>query len=272
MADNSERAVERLRTRYERERRIRLEAEAIAEAATARLYEADRLKTAFLKTISHELRTPLTAVTGFSDVLARHWRKLDDALRLEYLASIHRNGMVLRTRIEEILDLTRLDHTGAASTPNPIPLTKLVLDMLDELAVALDRHVVRADVEPNVVAMGDATAVKRILGNLLVNAARYTPDGTTVDVAVSARGGWATIVVADEGPGIPAAERAAVFERFYRGYEDAVLRTPGSGIGLALVKELTERMGGRVELDDAEGGGARFSVSLPRPELDDNHC
>jgi signal transduction histidine kinase len=265
MSGDHERETELLRVRYERERRIRREAEAIAEKATARLYEADRLKTAFLKTISHELRTPLTAVTGFSDVLARQWAVLDDARRLEFLERIRRNGMILRARIEEILDLTRLD-SGATSPPEPLFLSRVVLDALDELAEVLGNRPVRRAVEPDVWALADETAVKRILGNLLVNAVRYTPEGTAVDVAVSTRDHRAVLVVADEGPGIPPDERAAVFERFYRGKQDVVLRTPGSGIGLALVKELTERMGGCVELDDAEGGGARFSVSLPSAE------
>lgn len=263
-----ERETTRLQARYERERRIRREAEAIAEKATARLYEADRLKTAFLKTISHELRTPLTAVTGFSDVLARQWTVLDDARRLEFLERIRRNGMILWTRIEEILDLTRLD-SGGTSPPEPVPLSRLVLESLEELAGVLDDRPVRRVVEPDVWALADETAVKRILGNLLVNAVRYTPEGTAVDVAVFARDHRAVLVVADEGPGILPDERAVVFERFYRGKHDAVLRTPGSGIGLALVKELTERMGGCVELDDAEGGGARFSVSLPTPPAEE---
>ena len=114
-------------------------------------------------------------------------------------------------------------------------------------------------------ATADETSVKRILGNLLVNAARYTPEGTAVDVVVSAEDGTAVLVVADHGPGIPPEERVAVFERFYRGNHDAVLRTPGSGIGLALVKELAERMGGSVGLDGTDGGGARFTVSFRTP-------
>src|SRR5687768_5687647 len=216
--------TERLRARYERERRIRREAEAIAEQATARLYEADRLKTAFLKTISHELRTPLTAVTGFSEVLARQWAVLDEGQRFDYLERIRRNGMILRARIEEILDLTRLDQAGATCPPGPVPLTELVLETLEELAVVLGDRPLRLELEPGVWALAEETAVKRILVNLLVNAVRYTPDRTAMDVVVRAREGEAVLVVADEGPGIPAGERAAVFERFYRGSHDAVLR------------------------------------------------
>ena len=264
MADSRDPETERLRARYEREQRIRREAEAIAEQATARLYEADRLKTAFLRTISHELRTPLTAVTGFSEVLARQWELLDDTRRLEYIERIRRNGMILRTRIEEILDLTRLDQSSAALELSPVALSKLVSDVLEELAVVLDGRGMNLDIEPDVWAEADSTAVRRILGNLLVNAVHYTPVDTAITVALSTDDDHAVLVVADEGPGVPPAEREVVFERFYRGRDEAVLRTPGSGIGLALVKELTERMGGRVELGDAEGGGARFVMSLRR--------
>lgn len=260
--DDRDGELERLRRRYERERRIRVEAEAIAEAATARLYEADRLRTAFLRTISHELRTPLTAIAGFSDVMARNWNTLEDARRLDYLERIRRNAKVLRLLIEEILDLTRVGQGNLGSNTSPLPLSRLVPAVVDELAVVSQTHLVRVDVEDEVWAMADETAVTRIVDNLLVNAVRYSPNGTVIDVAVTARDGWAVLVVADEGPGIPLSERELVFERFYRGSHDAVLRTPGSGIGLALVKELADRMGGRVHLDDSERGGARLSVSL----------
>lgn len=254
---------ERLRRRYERERRIRLEAEAIAEKATARLYETDRLKTTFLRTISHELRTPLTAITGFSDMAVRHWDALDDARRLDFLERIRRNSTVLRTLIEEILDLTRLDRDDAIPARSPVSLSELVTEVVGDLAVVLGKHTVRLDLDPDVTAAADPLSLSRVVSNLLVNAARYASEGTTVEVAVFARDQWAVCVVADEGPGVSPAERPLVFERFYRGDLDAVLRTHGTGIGLAVVKELTERMGGRVELDDAQGGGARFSVYLP---------
>lgn len=259
---HTHRELERLRVRYERERRIRIEAEAIAEAATARLYEADRLRVAFLKTISHELRTPLTAITGFSDVMARNWDTLGEATRLDYLECIRRNGKVLRVLIEEILDLTRVGQGSLGSVTSPLLLSRLVPAVIEELAVVSQSHTVRVDVEDEVWAMADEIAVTRIVDNLLVNAVRYSPEATAIDVSVALRDGWAVVVVADEGPGIPASERAAVFERFYRGNHDAVLRTPGSGIGLALVKELAARMGGRVDIDDSERGGARLSVSL----------
>jgi signal transduction histidine kinase len=123
-------------------------------------------------------------------------------------------------------------------------------------------HTVRVDVEDEVWALADEVAVSRIVDNLLVNAVRYSPEDTVIEVSVVSRDGWAVLVVADDGPGIPVSERALVFERFYRGSHDAVLRTPGSGIGLALVKELAGRMGGRVDIDESERGGARLSVSL----------
>jgi len=267
MADSGDMSpdeIKRLRKRYERERRIRQEAEAIAERATARLYETDRLKTTFLRTVSHELRTPLTAITGFSDMVVRHWDALDDSRRLDFLERIRRNSRVLHTLIEEILDLTRLDREGPLPARDPVPVSQLVSEVVDDLTVMLDKHTVRLDLDPDVSTVADSLALSRVVSNLLVNAARYAPEGTVVDVDVFALDECAVIVVADQGPGIPPEERRFVFERFYRGEHDEVLRTHGAGIGLAVVKELTERMGGRVELDDADGGGARFSVYLPR--------
>ena len=258
--------IERLRKRYERERRIRQEAEAIAERATARLYETDRLKTAFLRTVSHELRTPLTAITGFSDMIVRHWDVLDEARRLDFAERIRRNSTVLHTLIEELRDLPRLDREGPIPARSPAFLSQVVTEVLDHLAVVLSKHTLRLDLDPDVTAMADPISLARVVSNLLVNAARYAPEGSAIDVAVFARDDDAVLVVADEGPGIPEEERAFVFERFYRGEHDEVLRSHGTGIGLAVVKELTACMGGRVELDSAGSGGARFSVYLPRSD------
>lgn len=255
--------LDRVERRLDREREIRLEAEAIAERATARLYQSDRLKSAFLETVSHELRTPLVAIIGFADVLNEGWDTLDDARRRDFVERIRRNGAVLQTMVEQLLDFTRLDRDGFRPALTQISLAELVPKIVDQLAVVLVGHRARLQVGLDVIAIADPGAVAHILTNLITNAAAYSPEGTTVTIGATSRDGWAVLQVADEGPGVPADERPLIFERFYRGHHAAVLRTHGSGIGLALVKELADQMGGGVTVGEAKGGGAIFSVRLP---------
>ena len=262
--DDSLRAeLDRVERRLQRERETRLEAEEIAERATRRLYESDRLKTNFLETVSHELRTPLASIIGFADVMTRSWESLDDAHRLDFLERIRRNGAVLQTLIEQLLDFTRLDRDRFKPITTHISLSDDVPEMIEQLQMVLSERPIRLNIARDVTATADVLAVTRILTNLLTNATNFTPEGTPVTVTVTTRGAWAVIEVRDEGPGIAPEERTLIFERFYRGQTEAAMRIHGTGLGLALVKELTEQMGGRVTVGDAEGGGALFTVLLP---------
>jgi two-component system sensor histidine kinase KdpD len=262
--DNALRAeLDRVTRRLQRERETRLEAEQIAERATRRLYESDRLKTSFLETVSHELRTPLASITGFADLLTRSWETLDDAARLDFLKRIRRNGAVLQTLIDQLLDFTRLDRDRFKPITARLSLSELVPETVEQLEVILERHRIRLDIAPDVTALADALAVTRILSNLLTNATNFSPEGSTVTIRATTRTQWAVLEVADEGPGVASEEQPLIFERFYRGRSDAAMRIHGTGLGLALVKELAEQMGGRVTVGDAESGGALFTVFLP---------
>lgn len=257
--------LDRVGSRLQREREVRREAEAIAERATARLYDTDRLRSTFLETVSHELRTPLASIVGFAGVLADMWDTADEAKRLDFVERIRRNAVVLQALIEQLLDFARLDRGGFKPVNTPISLSELVPEVVDQLGVILVGRSARLEVARDVMATADPVAVTRILTNLLTNATAYSAEGTTLTIGVTARDGWAVLQVADEGPGVPPDERHLIFERLYRGHHASVLRTPGTGIGLALVKEFAEQMGGEVMVGDAEGGGALFSVRLPTP-------
>src|SRR5437879_4551620 len=138
--------LDRVGRRLQRERETRLEAEEIAERATRRLYESDRLKTNFLETVSHELRTPLASITGFADLLTRSWDTLDDGQRRDFLSRIQRNGAVLHTLIEQLLDFTRLDRDRFKPITTRISLSDQVPEMIDQLGVILEQHCIRRDI------------------------------------------------------------------------------------------------------------------------------
>jgi signal transduction histidine kinase len=218
----------------------------------------------FIGTVSHELNTPLTAITGFTQLLTENWSSLPDHKRLEMLERIDRNSRMLGGLITEVLDFSRLDRGQAAKLrTDPVDVGRLVTEVVDQLGVVLARHRLSVDVAEDLVVDADRDALTRVVINLLTNAAKFSPEETTIRVTGEAAGAVATITVDDEGPGIRPDEHDLIFEPFYRGHDDAVIGQPGTGVGLAVVKDLTERMGGSVSVDLGKRDGARLHVSLP---------
>ncbi|MEY2460733.1 MAG: two-component system, NarL family, sensor histidine kinase BarA [Acidimicrobiaceae bacterium] len=256
-----------LESATERERALR-RSEAELRASNEQLARSDTLKSVFIGTVSHELNTPLTAITGFTQLLAKNWDSLPDEKRLEMLERIDRNSRMLGGLISEVLDFSRLDRGHTRLRADPIDVGALVTEVIDQLGVVVARHHVSVSVEEDAVVDGDSDALTRVVTNLLTNAAKFSPDGTTIRVSVGAEDSVGTVTVDDEGPGISMEERDLIFEPFYRGKGDAVIGQPGTGVGLAVVKNLTEQMGGSVFVDGNGREGARFTVRLP---LTDRH-
>lgn len=237
------------------------------EQETARrLQEVDAMKTDFLSTVSHELRTPVTAIRGFATILNESWGRLDDDQRRDLIGRIARNAGSLSVLVNDLLDFARLERRSLQVRLEPIDLVAAVAAVVDQSATLVEDHTIALCSQPGVRALADAHAVERILANLLTNAAKFSPPGTTITVGVAESGGRAVLTVDDEGPGVPPSERRRVFDRFYRGPHEAAVRTRGAGVGLAVVAELAERLGATVAIDDAPGGGARFVVSFAVPE------
>lgn len=255
--------LERTRLRLERERTARRESDRIAEESLSRLAAADEARIGFLATISHELRTPLTSIAGFTSLLLRDRGKLGEEVVADLLGRIDRNAASLRNMIDDLLDFSRLERDEQTLAPIVGELGPVVRSVLDDQAPYLVDHVVESALAPDVHAAYDPEAVRRMLVNLLVNAARYSPSGTAITVRVAADDVHALVSVADRGPGIPVAERARIFEPFYRGTAAHVLATKGTGIGLSVVKRLAEQLAGSVEVDAVEPTGARFTIRLP---------
>jgi signal transduction histidine kinase len=246
----------------EREQALR-DSEAELRATNEQLARSDTLKGVFIGTVSHELNTPLTAITGFTQLLTQNWDSLSDEKRLEMLARIERNGRMLGGLISEVLDFSRLERGHSRLGTEPVDVGRLVADVIDQLGVVLARHRLSVTVDADPIVDGDANALARVMTNLLTNAAKFSPDGSTIHVTVGVEDGVGTVIVDDEGPGIPADERDLVFEPFYRGHGDAVIGQPGTGVGLAVVKNLTEQMGGTVMVEAGARAGARLAVRLP---------
>jgi protein-histidine pros-kinase len=244
---------------YERERE-----------ASERLREVDRLRSDFLSTVSHELRTPLTAIRGFSEWLVDEWDATPDTQRLEIVRRILNAGGRLDGLVNDLLDFSRLERGLLGVALGPVALAPLVRSTVADLGSTLEGHRLDLRLDDDLVVLGDEALLTRALENLLTNAAKFSPAGSTVVVHTQpAPHGGAIVAVRDQGVGIPPEEHALVFDRFYR--VAATARDhPGTGIGLAIVKQFVEAQGGRVTLRSAPGEGTELTLHL-RGAVSDSH-
>jgi two-component system OmpR family sensor kinase len=212
----------------------------------------------FVADASHELRTPLTSILANLELLeselAGEQREMAD--------SALRSSRRMRRLVADLLLLARAD-AGRDATLAPVDLAAIAREAAGEASALSADHPVVVDAPSSVTVTGVADDLHRMAANLVENALIHTPPGTPVTVSVRRDGPSAVLEVADRGPGVPAGLRARVFERFARGSGDGGARPAGSGLGLAIVRAVADSHDGRVELTEAEGGGARFVVTLP---------
>lgn len=233
------------------------------QEAMHRLRELDGLKTVFLGTASHELRTPATAIAGFASLLASRWEQFPEEQRRDFAGRIAANARSLSAVVQDLLDFSLFDRGGMAVSLEPVDLGALSESVVHRLEPVFTDHEIVCTTSPAPPVAGDGNGLERVVTNLLTNAVKFSPPGSTISVSVGASGAGAALVVSDQGPGVPIDEREQVFTRFYRGTGEAVVQTRGVGIGLSVVAEFVARMRGEVTVDDAPGGGARFTVRLP---------
>jgi signal transduction histidine kinase len=237
------------------------------QASVRRLRELDQLKDAFLSTISHELRTPLTAISGFIRLLRDRWDQLREEQRKEFLDRVHGNTLSLGLLVDDLLDFARLERQALNAPPTPMSLDQQVGKTLAQLAPVLGSREIISELEP-VRALANAGALERVLANLLTNAAKFSPPDSSIAVSVRSNRDHATVEVADQGAGISPEDRERVFARFYRGDSDAARGTRGAGIGLSVVRELVNQMGGTVSALPNTPRGTRMVVRLPLETAD----
>ena len=237
------------------------------QASVRRLRELDQLKDAFLSTISHELRTPLTAISGFIRLLRDRWDQLREEQRKEFLDRVHGNTLSLGLLVDDLLDFARLERQALNAPPTPMSLDQQVAKTLAQLAPVLGSREIVSDLTP-VRALANAGALERVLANLLTNAAKFSPPDSRIDVVVRNNRDHATVEVADQGAGIAPEDRERIFARFYRGDSDAARGTRGAGIGLSVVRELVNQMGGTVTALPNTPRGTRMVVRLPLETAD----
>ena len=230
------------------------------------LRDADRVRRELLQNVSHELRTPLASILTGATVLLAH-EDLPATVR-EGLTGIVAQSRRLDRLVGDMLDLARIEGHALELHLEPTDLAAAADAAADRLRTMRPERRVDVVTEPgSVEAVADWDRLGQVLDNLLVNADRYAPEGTSIEIhlAPGARGTVVTRVI-DHGPGVPPAMRDRLFERFVR---DEQSDTEGMGLGLAIVSGLVEAHAGRVWLDDpAAGGGAVFAFTLPAAPAD----
>jgi protein-histidine pros-kinase len=227
-----------------------------------RMREVDRLRTGFLATVSHELRTPLTVILGVTEILTGDWTRLPDPQKVDLVERVRRAAKRLDSLMVDVLDFTRLGCGDLSLTVEPQSVGPMIEAATERAGHLLAGHPVAVEVDDGLDVMADPTAFARILDNLLSNAAKFSPPGSKISLSAHPDNHGVAISVADCGPGIPAADIGKIFDRFYR-VGGPSNRLPGTGIGLAIVKELTEAQDGHVEVSSAEGAGSTFTIHLP---------
>jgi signal transduction histidine kinase len=236
-----------------------------------RLRRQEEARRAFVATASHELRTPLTSLDGMLELLREDLDDenpdLEDARAL--VARAHAQSRRLGRLAADLLDLSRIDAQVQLRS-EPVELGELSRAVLAEFEVGTDRSDIRSsldEMDGAVWALGDPGSIAQILRILLDNAVRASPPGSEVRVVLK-REPIVTISVCDEGPGVHPEEREAIFERFHRGRDTA--GQAGFGLGLAIGRELAERMGGALYLQEGDAPGATFTLRLPGAHAPDN--
>jgi signal transduction histidine kinase len=235
-------------------------------ADITRIKELDRLKSGIVATVSHELRTPLASIKGYTDLLLQEFEGDNRTLRHEFLTIINEETDRLVQLITDLLDLSRLESGRFERKQEPVYLDELVREMTRTLEVQARQAEVtwHLDLPDDLPPLwGDRTLLLAVVKNLLANAVKFSLPGGKVEVKLRHQDGVILLEVADQGIGIPAEELPHLFTKFYRASTARKAGIRGTGLGLALVKEVVELHHGQIGVTSEVGSGSCFRVLFP---------
>lgn len=216
----------------------------------------------FLADASHELRTPVTSIRGYAELFRRGAQNRPEDLALA-MRRIEDESIRMGVLVDDLLLLARLDQ-GRPLEDLPVRIGDLATDAAaDAQVVATDRQI-SVDIESEVVVVGDEQRLRQVVMNLLQNALRHTPTGTSIEMGVHVDGDSVELRITDHGEGIAPEHQAHIFERFYRADPSRTRGSGGSGLGLAIVESIVSAHHGEVHVDSRVGQGTTFIVRLPR--------
>ena len=226
--------------------------------------EVDRMKSEFVSMVSHELRTPLGLIKGYASTLVNPQMKVDEQTAQRFLMGIDSAADRLARLIENVLSVSRIEAGQLKISPQPVDLVRVVTSSAESARATAKGHEILLELpEGPVMVEGDRIQLELALDNLITNAIKYSPMGKPVHVELDKLASEAQVRVIDEGIGIAAHHLAKVFDRFYRVEGGYTRKTPGSGLGLYICKNIVEAHGGRVWGKSKLGEGSVFTIAIP---------
>ncbi len=238
----------------------------VAQRSTVQI-ESERLRNSLLSAISHDLRTPLASLVGLAESLAMVQPPLP-AHQQELTSAIQQSAQRMSALVNNLLDMARLEAGAVQLNKAWQPLEEVVGSALAACAPTTAAHRIEVTLPGDLPLLQiDAVLMERVLVNLLENAAKYTPAGTTLSISAQPQSDAVALTITDEGPGLPKGREELLFEKFERGARESA--TPGVGLGLAICRAIVQAHGGSIRGDtihNAQGqpAGARFTLLLPR--------
>ena len=235
------------------------------EASTVgALREADRLKTELLANVSHDLRTPLTSIKGYTTTILRHYDRLSDEEKRDFLHEIELASDRLTELIENLLQLSKLEAGGFHMQKEPLGIASMVSNAVEDLEQKAKSHRFVTHIEePLPLVEADPHRIRQVLDNLLSNAVKYSAEHTEITVECQANDNALVVRVRDQGVGIGPEELDRIFDRFYQASSGVSSRGGGVGLGLAICKGIIEAHGGRIWAESTQGEGSTFTFTLP---------
>lgn len=260
-----ERTAELEKSLTERKRVLEALREAEEEVRRALLKEQElsELKSRFLSTTSHEFRTPLTTILSSSEMLERYWHKWSEETQLTHLHRIQNAVKQMSQMLHDVLTLSQAEAGKLEYNPEPLDLEQFCSELVEDLQLSDGEcHTIAFESEcQDVLAILDAKLLRHILTNLLTNALKYSPHGTTVRFSAICQERKAIFQIQDQGIGIPKEDTKCLFDSFYRATNVGTIQ--GTGLGLAIVKQCVDIYKGKIAVDSVVGKGTTFTVTLP---------
>ena len=228
--------------------------------------ERERLRGNLLRAISHDLRTPLTGILGATATILDHEEVLDKKVKRELLQGVHEDASWLIHSVENILSITRIDEGRIELKKNMEAVEEIVAEALSRIKKLAANHIIKIDIPHDLIMLPmDGTLIEQVLVNLIDNALKYTPFGSTIGIKAQIEGEKVVFEVSDNGLGIPEEDLPFIFDRFYTAPTISTGRR-GTGLGLAICKSIITVHGGEISTFNNTSGGATFRFVLPLKE------